>query len=446
MKFEIDKQTLKDLEIFRSEPDGKSVSELFNHAISLGGKKKLYSFLNNPLTDLDRINERKSAVIFFQKHLSNGLSLNKDYLDFSEFYLKNANSPIRQPSVFFALEQRALDMISTGADYYLLKKGVMSTIGLVKDMYSLTQSLDEIFKTGDCPDILKRNNDRILSILKHPDFKEMLSDEKLNSYQVAKYDYTFRSSRKSDIEFIHNLIYEYDAYYSIAKAMSLYGFIYPEFVDTNENCFQVKGLYHPLLDNAIVNDIELGDKNNLIFVSGPNMAGKSTFLKALGIAGYLAHIGFPVPAKEMKLSLLSGIFTTINITDNLSSGYSHFYAEVMRIKDVALKLKTNNNMLVIFDELFRGTNVKDAYDGTLAVTKAFARIETSFFVISSHIVEVADALKNEKNIKFGYLDIEQKDGHPIYTFKLKEGVSEVRLGMYIINKEGLIELIENAKN
>lgn len=446
MKFEIDKQTLMDLEIFRSTEDARSVSELFNHAISLGGKNKLYKFLSNPLTDLDQINERKNGVLFFQKYLSDGLKFDKDSLDFSVFYLKNCSNPLRQPSVYFAFEQRFLNIISTGNDYYLMKKGVLSSVALVKNMYSLIKELNEIFKTGDCPAILKANNERILSIFESSDFKEILKSNKLNSYQVAKFDYTFRLLRKADINFIHNLIYEYDAYHSIAKAMSIHGFIYAEVTPAVEARFQVEGLYHPLLENAIASDITLGNEKNLIFISGPNMAGKSTFLKALGIAAYLAHIGFPVPARSMKLSLLSGICTTINIADDLSSGYSHFYAEVMRIKDVALKLKTNNNMLVIFDELFRGTNVKDAYDGTLAISKAFAKIDSSFFVISSHIVEVAAILKDEDNIKFGYFDIDQQNGQPIYTYKLKEGVSNVRLGMYIINKEGLIDLIESARN
>jgi Mismatch repair ATPase (MutS family) len=115
----------------------------------------------------------------------------------------------------------------------------------------------------------------------------------------------------------------------------------------------------------------------------------------------------------------------------------------MRIKDVAHRLEANNRILVLFDELFRGTNVKDAYDGTVAVVSAFAKIRTSFFVISTHIVEAARELESKANIQFSYFDIKEEDGHPVYTYKLKEGVSDVRLGMYIINKEGVIDLINN---
>ncbi len=71
------------------------------------------------------------------------------------------------------------------------------------------------------------------------------------------------------------------------------------------------------------------------FLTGANMAGKSTFIKPLGIAMYLGHMGFPVPASRMEFAVRDGIFTTINLPDNLSRGASHFYAEVLRIKNVA---------------------------------------------------------------------------------------------------------------
>jgi DNA mismatch repair ATPase MutS len=237
------------------------------------------------------------------------------------------------------------------------------------------------------------------------------------------------------------MVYEYDAFLSVVKTAELYDLIYPEILPETENVLDIEDLKHLFVDKAVGNDVHFDRSANLLFISGPNMAGKSTFLKALGVAVYLAHAGLPVPAKRMKLNVLSGLCTTINISDNLNSGYSHFYAEVMRIKDVATRLKTNKNMLVLFDELFRGTNVKDAYDGTLAIVSAFAQIRTSFFVISSHIVEVTNELQGKENIKFSYFEIEQQDGHPVYTYKLKDGVTDVRLGMYIIKKEGVIELI-----
>lgn len=242
------------------------------------------------------------------------------------------------------------------------------------------------------------------------------------------------------------MIEDYDVFLTVANVARQHDFSFPEMLPETENCLEIKGLFHPFVNNAVRNDTSFDKGQNLIFITGPNMAGKSTFLKAFGVAVYLAHVGFPVPAENMRLNVMSGLCTTINISDNLSSGYSHFYAEVMRIKYVAERLRENNRLFVIFDELFRGTNVKDAFDGTLAVASAFSEIRSSFFIISSHITEVAEELIDNKNIGFRYFETLEENGHPVYTYKLRSGVSSERLGMYIIKREKIIEMILKAKD
>jgi len=443
MKFEVDSQTKKDLEIFNTVSNGTSVFDLFDHTKCFGGKKKIHGFLASPSTDLDEITERKEAIAFFQKHCPAGMSVDKNSLDFTEYYLRHANYPTKSPSRYMAFEKFLLDKLSTNNDYYLIKNGVGAAIDLLKTLHLFSQTLIDRSKNEYIPKLLLRNSNEVIRILSEPDYADIIKHKKVKTTETTTYDYLFRYADKNYLRFFLDVIYEYDAFRSIAKAAEMYNFSYPEMVSDNENCLEIEGLFHPFVENAVANDVSFGASSNLLFVSGPNMAGKSTFLKALGVSVYLAHAGFPVPASKLKLSILSGLSTTINISDNLNSGYSHFYAEVMRIKDVANKLQQNNKMMVLFDELFRGTNVKDAYDGTLSVVSAFAKIKTSFFVISSHIVEVARELQSNENIKFCYFDIKEEDGHPVYTYRLKEGVTDIRLGMYIIKKEGLIELINN---
>ncbi|MDR1502378.1 MAG: hypothetical protein LBT43_07995 [Prevotella sp.] len=447
MKFEVDSQTLKDLEIFDTVKDGTSVFSLFNHTQCYGGRRILYNFLSNPLTDLGKITERTDTIEFFQKYLPEGLSVDKDSLDFTEYYIRHGDYPTRIPTWFTALERMIMDRISTNTEYYLVKKGVGSTVDLLKTIYAFSHVLADKFKGNNYPKLLEKNNEKVLEIFSSDDYAGIIRlGRKIPSYETSRLDYMFRYTHKKDILFFLDLIYEYDAFLSIAKAADKYGLSYAEILPADDNRLEIDGLYHPFVEEAIPNDMGFEKPSNLLFISGPNMAGKSTFLKALGLSAYLAHVGFPVPAKRMTLSILSGLCTTINISDNLSSGYSHFYAEVMRIKDVARQLKTHRNMLVIFDELFRGTNVKDAYDGTLAVVNAFTEVKSSFFVISSHIVEVTKELETNKNIEFSYFEILEQDGHPVYTYKLKDGISQVRLGMYIIRKENLIETIKEINN
>jgi len=98
----------------------------------------------------------------------------------------------------------------------------------------------------------------------------------------------------------------------------------------------------------------------------------------------------------------------------------------------------------MFDELFKGTNVKDAYDGTLAVTEAFAEYMDCLFVVSTHIIEVGEALRSRGNIRFRFLPTVM-DGHrPRYTYTLQEGITEDRQGMMIIRNEGILEMIQSG--
>ena len=172
------------------------------------------------------------------------------------------------------------------------------------------------------------------------------------------------------------------------------------------------------------------------------MAGKSTLMKSFGIAVYMAHMGFPVSAKRMLFQVQQGMYTSINVSDNLSMGYSHFYAEVLRVKKVAIEVSRNKRLVVIFDELFKGTNVKDAYDATLLVADALAERQNCSLLISTHIIEVAEELKKKRdNINYEYLPTVMKGSVPTYTYKLEPGVTRDKHGMIILQNERVIETI-----
>lgn len=189
---------------------------------------------------------------------------------------------------------------------------------------------------------------------------------------------------------------------------------------------------------AELSDTEL---TALLFLTGANMAGKSTLMKSVGISIYLAHIGFPVAAASMTFSVREGFYSSINVADDIDLGYSHFYAEVIRVKRAAEAASTGKRLLLMFDELFKGTNVKDAYDGTLAVTAGFSEYQDCLFIVSTHIIEVGEALKDRSNIQFAYMPTVMDGSRPRYTYQLQEGITEDRQGMMIIRNEGILELI-----
>ena len=115
---------------------------------------------------------------------------------------------------------------------------------------------------------------------------------------------------------------------------------------------------------------------------------------------------------------------------------------MLRVKRVAEEVAAGKNLVGIFDELFKGTNVKDAFDATLSITEAFSKNRDCFFVVSTHITEVAEALANSTdNFQFSYLPTVM-DGHiPRYTYQLTKGISTDRQGMMIIENEGILEII-----
>jgi DNA mismatch repair protein MutS len=156
------------------------------------------------------------------------------------------------------------------------------------------------------------------------------------------------------------IIYQLDLGISVGKIARQRDFSYARALPKNEPVLQLAGLRHPGIDRAVGNTLTMNKDSNMIFLTGANMAGKSTLMKSFGIAVYLAHMGFPVAAKEMVFSIRDGLYTSINVPDDLNQGHSHFYAEALRVKEAAMAISAGKQLVVIFDELFKGTNVKDA--------------------------------------------------------------------------------------
>lgn len=173
------------------------------------------------------------------------------------------------------------------------------------------------------------------------------------------------------------------------------------------------------------------------------MAGKSTFIKSVGLSVFLAHIGMGVPARSLKLSLFDGILSNINVTDNIVKGESFFYNEVQRIRNTVLKINDGRKWLVLIDELFKGTNIQDAMKCSLTVIRGLIKIKQSLFILSTHLYEIGDALKAYPNISFKYFEtsITEKDIH--FSYQLKEGVSNDRLGYLILQREGVVEMLDS---
>ena len=139
------------------------------------------------------------------------------------------------------------------------------------------------------------------------------------------------------------------------------------------------------------------------------MAGKSTFIKSVGAAVYLAHLGMGVPAARMELTLFDGILSNINVEDNIVKGESYFFNEVQRIRNTITKINNNNKWLVLIDELFKGTNVQDAMKCSGTVIKGLIKIPNSLIYSFYPFVRNCGRTQTYPNIMFRYFETEVKE-------------------------------------
>jgi len=439
MSFIIDKQTIDDLNIFGKH--GKnSVFSIYNNTRTKGGAKLLEEMFRHPLDDFGVIKKRQDIIQYFY-HKRMDFPFEGSLFDSVEYYLSNTDTRTRIDAHDNKLKKRFQRLMKTDTEFQMIHKSILGLISIINRLHDFFEDID---------------NDE-LTVLEMPEMEEVkiiISDEKfrfvkkeretkkLSLEKTGKYDNELRYASNKNMHKMLSFIYQLDIYISLAHVARERKLSFSDVQPSDSNILKISQLSHPLLTDPVVNTIEVTVENNVIFLTGANMAGKSTFMKSFGIAVFLAHLGFPVPAQEMTFSVRNGMYTTINLPDNLNQGYSHFYAEVLRLKKIANSINHAKNMIIIFDELFRGTNVKDAYDATIAVTEAFATNKDSIFIISTHIIESADILKDKcENINFVYLPTTMENGVPRYTYTLSSGITDDRHGMMIIHNEKILEIL-----
>lgn len=439
MSFITDKQTLDDLNITgKYKPD--SIFNLFNRVQTTGGEKLLEQMFQNPLQDADEINKRSNIFKYFQQHAPE-FPISREQFGLMEDYLSGAAGASLLATGIINLRKQVLALTIRDEQYAAMQVGVQATVAVLNACRIFFNKLNE-YNAGPYAEQVKL----VKGILNDKRLDNGNRGKQLPFLKLNKYDHLLKHTLRRELKTLTGAIYYLDVCIAVGRVAGENDFCFAKALPKQANVFDGSGLRHPCLNKGIGNSIWLRQDSNVIFLTGANMAGKSTLMKTFGIAVYLAHMGFPVAAKRLEFSVKDGIYSSINVPDNLNMGYSHFYVEVLRVKKVAGEVSSSKDMVVIFDELFKGTNVKDAYDATLAVTAAFSTYRNCFFIISTHIIEVGEALKvNRNNIRFTYLPTVMNGNTPGYTYELKEGITTDRQGMIIIENEGILEIL-NTEN
>jgi ABC-type multidrug transport system ATPase subunit len=440
VNFDIDKQTLRDLDLFDKGRRGP-VFDLFNKTRTTGGADALERLLKTPSTNRQLLESRRDTIRFFA---DNGIDLRIDRQQLAgiEHYLASGINLF--PATFVdAAVYTIRNEIKASAHYYTVTNGVRKTVSLLR--YLLRQGIE--WTECGAPDALAERVGEMLNELTDPRLKALLlgPERPLTTRDLARCDQFLRGAGINALRRMLNILHEWEAYAAVAQTAQHHEFCFPHYRDGNEPAIMAQCLFHPLLASPVNNDFQMGAAANCCFISGANMAGKSTFLRSTGLAVYLSHVGFPVPARQYETTIFNGLTTTVNLSDDISQGQSHFYTEVRRIREVLMAIRQKKKMVVIFDELFRGTNLKDASDASLQVIDGLAGIKGSLFLISTHIVEIAAGLQRNPNIFFACFESTMEGGIPWYSYKLRSGISNERMGMTILRNEGILEMLAEMK-
>lgn len=424
-----DKQTNADLTITGGPYDERSLCSLYTKTETKKGKLLMIEWLMYPLSDLGVIRKRQAAIAY---HSLPELPLTEEELDFIEYYL-DYRDQIRKVNPIFTLAAQIDRLFKYDSRRYIIRRGVYLIIRMLHQLEKLAKLIPE-----SAPLLLKEFSRTIHETISGTELKKIMgqepdNDASLSSYLVDKYDYLLRCTQLMTVKELLGIIYQLDVCRTAHAIAQKKNFCCsPEMVDTMD--ISVSGFVHPFIKNASSNDWKMSQGNICIF-TGSNMAGKSTTLKALTVAVWLAHCGLPVPAHSMVCPVYEGIYTSINLPDSLRDGRSHFMAEVLRIKEVLQKARQGNRCLVVLDEMFRGTNAQDAFEASVAVNELLKKFPNCHFLVSTHIIEYAKAFENDNQCCFYYMESEIKDDHFICSYQIKEGISESKVGYWIVKKE-----------
>ncbi len=207
---------------------------------------------------------------------------------------------------------------------------------------------------------------------------------------------------------------------------------------TNEFCVEALALGHPLIaeDKRISNNFKMEQKT-VDVITGSNMAGKSTFLRTLGINLVLAYAGAPVCAESLTVSVLK-LVSYMRIKDSLNESTSTFKAELDRLKMILEKTAVENDTLVLIDEMLRGTNSKDKYAGSKAFIERLVMQKTAALV-ATHDLQIADLADKHPNlVRNFHFDIKMQNQDMFFDYKIKDGACKTFNAAILLREIGLV--------
>lgn len=478
-----------DLDLFGEQ----SIFQMLNRTSTIQGKNALAESLQNPLLDANAIIKRQESA----KELSKMLNFRQNFYAFGSLNIKKKaekNTELdswidEKPQIpngkflriiaillsVFALS--VLVLYSLGIiSYGFLMLNIAINLGVVASQF---KKIDKLYKKLETQHGNLKKQHRIIELIENQQFKsgklKTIHQQLFHSGASASSHFKKLQSLLDKVElrynqlafFFLNAFFLWDIHISLSleswkqKNLAYFShwmeviaeidmlnsladlhfnfphFAFPSF--SGENLIQAENLTHPLLEqnSRISNNITLKNWGDIFIITGSNMSGKSTFLRSLGVNLVLAQIGAPVCASKMDLQLFR-LYTSMRTSDSLVNSKSYFFAELQRLQKITKASQQEENVLIILDEVLKGTNSGDKLNGSLALVKRLSGLNVAGF-IATHDLKLGELEeKFPEKIQNYSFEVEIIDDELVFDYKIRRGVCKTKNAEFMMRKMDII--------
>lgn len=386
-------------------PEQLDIIQYFDFVQTRASKKKLIDFFNKAEFNIEEV--------FYTQEILKMLQKNPDVVNsfkVAESNLLRINTLLNEADAakynylnkFFYKEY--IDEINFSIDIY---------INFFNYFNSVLRNLNFLDMCPDYAEIIRENME-FISSLNIDNFHNKSSGIKKIKKILGDIE---RNVKNEGYKKFWNFFYVFDMYISISKGIALNELIFPSF--NSDNHFFIDEFKNLKLKSSVINSLKLTNSNMVIF-TGANMSGKSTTMKSISTIIYLAHLGLAVPANYCNIPFYDRIFLFFTVSDNIEAGYSYFTQELLNLKSVLIDLKEKTSF-VVFDEIFKGTNINDSSKITVKIIKSLSKYNTSLFILSTHLNVIEQQITDCEKVKVLNLESFFKDNELTFTYKIKNG-------------------------
>ena len=474
-----------DMDIF-----GKgSFFQMFNRTVTIKGEKALVKRLLNgvqaPLKNAEAIDELRDKKEWYQDYLAHGSTLNKEATEVSIAELTKKDFPVKSWMRTLRIVSPIFAFVIFAAYYFDFIGGIYFGIGAallflpvrqsIKSTNQLHQSLSKIgHRVAAMRNQLMRMEQETFSSQLMSEYQKELFQAKNNGKQgltdLSKlvkqaefrnnilvaiilnffFAWDFRllinmekwnTKYASHVERWEEIVYEMEAL--ISGAIFRYNFekntTVPSLTDQKDGAVELIKLGHPIipLQKLVSNDFTLSSVEQFAIVTGPNMAGKSTFLRSIGVNLMLARAGFHVFAEKFVFPDMH-LYSSMRTSDDLKDETSYFHAELLRLRFIVDAIESGESVFIILDEILKGTNSKDKEEGSAKFLQKLNQLEARG-IIATHDLSLTQLANVYTSVVNKYFDTEINGDDISFDYCIRKGVAKNMNASFLLRKMGLID-------